>query len=243
MKGKYEMTGKEWLLGILFPRVCPICGEIVRGKGAYACPACREKVRFVTEPRCKKCGKSIVQETKEYCRDCTKSRRSFIKGVILADYTAEVRSALAAVKYRNLRQHLDFFCQELSELRGREIRSWEADALIPVPLHPSKRRQRGFNQAEEICLRLAPVLGIPVDTKVLYRRKKTVPQKDLNDRQRLANLTDAFGADQKAVRYRRVILVDDIYTTGSTAEACTRALLGAGVEEVYVICLAAGKTD
>ena len=269
------MTGKERLLGILYPRVCPICGEIVlsldgetaehetkdtygaygiwethgtseisvQKRVRYACPECRKKVSFVTEPRCKKCGKAIVQETKEYCRDCAKSRRSFVQGIVLASYTPEVRHALSAVKYGNLRQHLDFFCQELVELRGREIRGWEAEVLIPVPLHPSKRRQRGFNQAEEICVRLSRLLGISVDTKVLYRGRKTAPQKDLNDRQRLANLVEAFGVYQDAVRYGRVILVDDIYTTGSTVEACTRVLLRAGVEEVYVVCLAAGVTD
>ena len=260
------MTGKERLLGILYPRVCPICGEIVlpldremvehetigtrgasgtsvKGKIRYVCPECRKKVRFVTEPRCKKCGKAIVQETKEYCRDCAGSRRSCVRGIVLASYTAEVRHALSAVKYGNLRQHLDFFCQELVELHGGEIRSWEAQVLIPVPLHASKRRQRGFNQAEEICVRLSEGLGVPVDTKVLYRGRKTAPQKDLNDRQRLANLVEAFGVYRDAARYRRVILVDDIYTTGSTAEACSRVLLGAGVEEVYVVCLAAGMTD
>lgn len=237
------MTGKERLLGILYPRVCPICGEILRVKGVYACPECREKVRFVTEPRCKKCGKSIVQETKEYCEDCAGSRRSFVQGIVLAGYTAQVRSALAAVKYGNLRQHLDFFCSELVALRGNEIRSWQAQALIPVPLHRSKRRQRGFNQAEEIGKRLSAGLGIPMDTRVLYRRKKTTPQKELNDRQRVANLIEAFGVYEDRVQYERVILVDDIYTTGSTAEACSRVLLASGVVEVYVVCLAAGVTD
>lgn len=260
------MTGKERLLGILYPRVCPICGEIVlpldrelveheaggtcgvsgtsvKGKIRYVCPECREKVHFVTEPRCKKCGKAIVQETKEYCEDCARSKRSFVRGIVLAGYTAEVRSALAAVKYGNLRQHLDFFCRELVGLRGSEIRSWQAQALIPVPLHGSKRRQRGFNQAEEIGKRLWEGLGIPMDTRVLYRRKKTTPQKELNDRQRVANLIEAFGVYEDRVRYERVILVDDIYTTGSTAEACTRVLLASGVMEVYVVCLAAGVTD
>lgn len=237
------MTGKERLLGILYPRVCPICGEIVRGKEAYACPECRRKVRFVMEPRCKKCGKAIVQETKEYCENCARSRRSFAQGIVLAGYTAEVRSALAAVKYGNLRQHLDFFCRELVALRGSEIRSWQGQVLIPVPLHASKRRQRGFNQAEEIGKRLSEGLGIPMDTKVLYRRKKTTPQKELNDRQRVANLIEAFGVYEDCAKYESVILVDDIYTTGSTAEACTRVLLASGVMEVYVICLAAGVTD
>lgn len=233
----------EQVLGILYPRRCPVCGEIVMPKGELVCPDCVGKIRYVTEPKCKKCGKTIVQETKEYCRDCEENKRSFVQGIVLVNYTQEVRSALGAVKYGNLRQNLDFFCQELVTRYDRQIGNWQAEALIPVPLHPAKKRQRGFNQAEEIAGRLSKGLGIPVDTKLLCRRKRTTPQKDLNGRQRLANLIGAFGVSRAETGYKRVILVDDIYTTGSTAEACTRALLKAGVEEVYVICIAAGMGD
>lgn len=234
------MTIYEHILDLLFPRRCPICGDIVQPHGELVCTACYRKVRFVTQPSCMKCGKSLVSDTKEYCSDCMRSRKSFTRGVILADYTAEVRRAITEIKYHNLRQHLDFFAAELIRQRGAELRAMGAQALIPVPLHPARRRERGFNQAEELARRLSPGLGIPVDTRLLYRVRKTARQKELDDRQRLANLMNAFRAEKRTEPYHTVILIDDIYTTGSTAEACTRALHAAGVQEVYVVCIAAG---
>lgn len=233
----------EQILELLFPRVCPVCGQIVQPKGELICPSCRRKVSYVTGAYCMKCGKTLLHDTKEYCRDCSRKERSFKQGIILSNYTPEVQKALLDVKYHNLRQNLDFFAAEIIRLRGKQIAGWQAQALIPVPLHPSKRRQRGFNQTEELCRRLSAGLQLPVDTDLLYRRKKTLPQKGLGYRQRMANLADAFWAVQRAEPYHTVILVDDIYTTGSTAELCSRALQAAGVETVYVLCVAAGVVE
>ncbi len=233
----------EKILELLFPRVCPVCGQIVLPKGELICPPCRKKISYVTGTYCMKCGKTLLHDTKEYCRDCSRNRRSFKRGIILANYTPEVQKALLDVKYHNLRQNLDFFAAEIIRLRGKQIAGWQAQALIPVPLHPSKRRQRGFNQTEELCRRLSAGLQLPVDTSLLYRRKKTLPQKGLTNRQRMANLAEAFVAERRTEPYHTVILVDDIYTTGSTAELCTRALMAAGVETVYVLCVAAGVVE
>ena len=111
---------------------------------------------------------------------------------------------------------------------------------MPVPLHRSRRRIRGFNQAEELARELARETGIPLFTDVLLREKKTVAQKSLGADARIRNLAAAFRAEEGLVRerkIRRVILVDDIYTTGSTLEACSQVLRAAGVEKVLCICL------
>ena len=117
------------------------------------------------------------------------------------------------------------------------------DVIIPVPVHPSRRRKRGFNQAEVLAKIMGERLGIPVRTDLLTRTKKTLPQKELSAGERLKNLSGAFRAEVIPAEIRRILLVDDIYTTGSTIEACTRALKTSGAQAIYfvVICMAGGR--
>ena len=115
-----------------------------------------------------------------------------------------------------------------------------AQALVPVPVHPERMKTRGFNQAEELARRLSDGLGLPVETGILSRNKNTAPQKDLNPAQRLKNLEEAFSAKRPRAGLTSVILVDDIYTTGSTVEACSRVLKRAGVSRVYFLCICIG---
>ena len=117
------------------------------------------------------------------------------------------------------------------------------EAIVPVPIHSSRRRARGFNQAEVLAEILGDKLKIPVEPQMLTREKKTRPQKELSAAERLKNLSGAFAAGKECGRIKRVLLVDDIYTTGSTIEACARVLQSAGVETVYfaVICMTGGR--
>ena len=119
--------------------------------------------------------------------------------------------------------------------------SWQPDALIPVPLHKSRMRKRGFNQAALVAERMGERLGIPVEEKLLIRVKKTSPQKELNDSARRENLKNAFQLCGNDVKLKRVVLIDDIYTTGSTLDAAAAALLAAGVEKVYFLSICIGR--
>ena len=135
------------------------------------------------------------------------------------------------------REYLDFYAEAAAEkLRQYENREeWQFDGLVPVPVHPARKRKRGFNQAEILAKRMGERLEMPVCPEFLYRIRNTEPLKELNPDERLRNLQQAFQADAEAIRasgVQNVLLVDDIYTTGSTAEACTRALLSAGIEKV-----------
>lgn len=230
------------ILRILYPQTCPVCGEIVMPVGELICPGCKEKVSYIKGPTCMKCGKSVESERTEYCFDCRQLPKNYKRNLALVNYTPVISSSLSKVKYHNCRQNLDFFCEEILYSYGKIIQSWRAQALIPVPIHPSRRRKRGFNQTEEMGKRLEERLKIPMDCNILFRYKKTMPQKELSDRQRLKNLEQAFTASLDAGRkYQTVILLDDIYTTGSTAEACTKALKRAGVKNVYMLTIAIGK--
>lgn len=231
----------EWLIDCLFPKRCPVCKDVVIPKESGICPACRKKWKPILEPRCKKCGRVVEEAEQEYCFDCSHSPKSFQQAITLLDYSVPwVKDMIMQVKYYNRRQYLDYPCKELARQYRETINRWNADAIIPVPLHPSRKRKRGFNQAEEIAARLEKEWNIPMDCHILMRTKKTAPQKELSNKQRLKNLEQAFEAGD-GKNYKNVILADDIYTTGSTAEACTRVLNGAGIHGVYVVTIAAGR--
>lgn len=178
----------------------------------------------------------------EYCYDCTRHPRSFECGMALLNYNAAARASMAAVKYNNRREYLDFYAAAMEARMTGRVRSWQAQVLVPVPIHPARRRKRGFNQAQELARRLSGIWGIPVDSRLLVRTRKTAPQRDLDPAQRLKNLQEAFAvAPGRGADVESVILVDDIYTTGSTVEACTRVLKAAGVRRVYFVAVCIGK--
>lgn len=229
------------ILDLLFPRRCPVCAGIVIPKGALICPDCMKKLSWVRRPTCKKCGKEVISDTIEYCSDCTRHKRSFDHGLSLINYDHIAGRSMARIKYGNKREYLDFYAEAMFRKLGPRIQAMKADVLIPVPVHPSRRRTRGFNQAEELSRRLSKKLLIPTCASLLRRSKRTAPQKSLDPAGRLKNLEQAFCADRLPENIHTVILVDDIYTTGSTAEACTRVLKKAGAEHVYFLTIFIGS--
>ena len=228
------------LLDLLFPRRCPVCAGIVMPWGNLICPDCMKKLSWVRRPTCKKCGKEVISDAIEYCCDCTKHRRSFDYGLSLINYDDIASRSMAQVKYNNKREYLDFYSEAMFRGLGKRILRMGADALVPVPVHGSRLRVRGFNQAEELAWRLSAKTGIPVDQSILKRTRNTAPQKSLDPSGRLKNLEQAFAAGYIPPNICSVILVDDIYTTGSTIEACTRVLKKAGMEHVYFVTIFIG---
>ena len=131
--------------------------------------------------------------------------------------------------------------REMAVYYGKWISSKKIEAIIPVPLHPSKKRKRGFNQAEILARELSEQTGIPVYTDVLFRIRKTSPQKMLGPGERKANLKGAFAVSAKWKACRNVLLIDDIYTTGSTIERCAGMLKKAGTENVWFLTISIGQ--
>lgn len=229
------------ILDLLFPRRCPVCGQIVMPKGSLICPGCVKKLSWVRGPVCKCCGKGIISGTMEYCPDCAAHPRSFSHGMALFNYNEISAPSLAMVKYHDRREYLDFYAEAAYRRYAKTIARLSPDLIIPVPVHKSRLKKRGFNQAEEFGKRLSGYLGIPVSSEFLVRPKKTAPQKDLGPALRLKNLEQAFFCKKLPSGVKKVLLIDDIYTTGSTAEACARALKKAGAGQVYLLVIAIGS--
>ncbi len=234
------------ILDIIYPVRCPLCTEIIIPKGETICPSCRKKLPFVQEPKCMKCGKPLDYEEKEFCSDCERKNYHFDKGYAVWLYSEEMKRSLANFKYHSQKEYAEFYVGEIVRKYGVIVNKLAPDVIVPIPIHRSKRRERGYNQADILAKGIGKALGITVLSDLLIRNRKTIPQKNLSDVERLHNLLEAFQFNEiTAKRYHKtiskVLLVDDIYTTGSTMEACTNILKLNDITEVYYIVLCIGK--
>ena len=191
-----------------------------------------------------RCGKEIVSEQDEYCAACEGKKVSFERGFAVFTYDDVMQQAIADFKYRNRKELADFFATEMAAVFRKKIRYPGIEALVPVPVHKARKKYRGYNQTEVLCEKLSRQIGVPMRNDILVRNRKTAPQKELGATERLRNLEQAIGLNPQAIERtalpKVVLLTDDIYTTGSTAEACARVLLRGGVEKVYFFSICIG---
>ena len=235
-----QKTG-SWLLDAIYPRRCPICDGLLSQREPYLCRNCVEKIHPILGARCKKCGKPVEDEA-EFCRDCSRTRHSFDRGFAPYGYHGELEASLMRFKYHERQEYAGFYAYAAYRYNGRQICLRNPEVLVPVPLHPARRRQRGYNQAEIFAKKLAEEFRIPMDAQLIRRVKKTKRQKELSPAERRKNLEGAFAlAKPGQIKYRRILLVDDIYTTGSTVDAIASLLKQNGAEQVDFICAAIVK--
>lgn len=228
---------------ILYPRRCPVCMQIVTPRGTLVHRECKTKLLYIREPACKRCGRQIAQMEKEYCSECVAREFHYTRGYAVWQYEANIQHSLSEFKYHSRKEFADFYVAEAVRLYGDKIKYEKPEVLIPVPIHRTRRAERGFNQAELLARKIGQMLEIPVDAHFLLRTKHTKRLKELDRRERAKMLKDAFVADPaRKVNYHSVMLVDDIYTTGSTVDSCAAVLLRADVRKVTVFSMAVGAS-
>lgn len=188
-----------------------------------------------------KCGKTIDSQEREYCKDCQEIPKSYKRGYPLFFYEDCVKKAIYSFKYQNQRNLGPFFARCILDKYKKQLRSLDLDGIVPVPVHPHKRRQRGYNQAEVLAKALAKELQVPMYPYYIRRNIDTNPQKELTDKERMKNLKNAFKIGKNRIKLEKVLVVDDIYTSGATIEACTKVLQEANVKDVYYVSIAIGK--
>lgn len=225
---------------LIFPPACVLCEEILAPGRRFLCEECEPKISYIQSPVCMKCGGEVKEKECALCEDCSRFERHYVKGFPAVKYEYPVDESLAAFKYHNKRVYGEFFAEEILKVHGNAVKQLFLDALVPVPIHRKKMITRGYNQAELLAQSLGQALGVPVDSELLTRSIHTPPQKKLDQHQRELNMKKAFQSTEKIVNYKKVMLVDDIYTTGATVEACTKLLLNKGVREVYYTSVAIG---
>ncbi len=222
-----------------------MCDNILFDRNSIAtpdiCSGCRSKITYIKQPVCYRCGKQLEDDEQEYCHDCVAKQHNFKRGVAAFSYSHGMKKSMCAFKYNNRREYAKYYASVITKEFKTVISSWNCEALVPVPLHRNKLIKRGYNQAEIFAKRLSEQLLIPMDNKMLIRTRNTVPLKELEEKDRITNLKNAFQTDKSKLKYKRIILVDDIYTTGSTVDECAGTLLRSGVEEVYFITACIGR--
>lgn len=224
---------------MLYPARCPVCDSVLL-PGEEICKECIPRLCYVAEPRCCKCGKPLDAEEAEYCHDCMDGRHIYDSGLALYEYET-VKDSLYRFKYKGRCEYAGFYGKEIAGRLGDRIAGWRPDALLPVPMYKKKERMRGYNQAGLLAEAVGAALHIPVRQNLLVRRRRTVPMKELDTARRQINLKKAFIISQFDVKLKSVIIVDDIYTTGSTMDEIAKVLKAAGVSHVHFLALAIGR--
>lgn len=236
MRKKRKIKWEE----ILWPNTCPFCGRVNAGG---VCAVCRKKAEelIVKEPRCMKCGKPVRYDETEYCQDCANTRHSYDRGVSLWLHKEPINTSIYRFKYHNQRFYAGFYAAEMVKKYRELIRRWRPEVIVPIPLHSRRRRKRGYNQAELLARELGKLLMLPVTPDFVFRVKDTSPQKMLDNKKRRKNLKKAFAVRIPRRMPKRVLVIDDIYTTGNTIDAVACILKKAGVQKVYFLTISIGQ--
>lgn len=227
------------VLAIVFPSRCPVCrSPLARPTQGPLCVSCWEGLPRHRGPLCG-CGVPLGAPQAGECGRCRRGLNPLSAGASLGPYEGPLRTVIHELKYRGRRRAAARLAEALvAQPAVRRLLS-PGVVLIPVPLHPRRRRERGFNQAEIVAREVGHLVSLPVSSLALVRRKDTPPQTGLSAAERRKSVAGAFAVRRRChVAGKVVVLVDDVLTTGATALACARALREAGATDVRVLTLA-----
>ncbi|MBC8095294.1 MAG: ComF family protein [Akkermansiaceae bacterium] len=231
-------------LAFAFPEVCQICeAERATPAEGFVCSHCWGTVRFIKPPFCDRCGLPFQGEiTSNFeCTNCREMELHFRSARSAVTTGGPVLEAIHRYKYQRALWFENFLADLLIRQAEPELRAEKWDWLVPVPLYPTRQREREFNQAERLAQRLSAATRIPVNAALLKRVMPTRTQTQLTRHQRAANVRHAFVMrDPAKLGGARIVLLDDVFTTGATTSACARVLRQAGAGEVCVWTVARG---
>ncbi len=229
-------------IDFFLPPKCPLCGEITgKSQQGRACPECLTRIHFIAHPRCPRCGRGYATDAGEdhLCSTCLTEGRSFHKARSIGAYEGLLLEAISRFKFRGVPYLAHPLGALLAEYEDPEFSMGEMDLLIPVPLHSRRLRARGYNQSLLLARPISRRRSIPLNYSALVRTRPTQPQTQLSGPERRKNIRGAFEVrDADAVRGKKVLLIDDVLTTGATVQECARALLRAGADRVDVLTVA-----
>ncbi|MGD9568197.1 MAG: ComF family protein [Sedimentibacter sp.] len=229
-------------LELIYPEknTCFICEDYDESIGSkYICPHCEKLLKKIEPPMCSKCSKPInYSSSTNLCQECSSEERHFEMSKSLYAYEGLIKKSIYSYKYYNKPYFYKLFGRLLvSFMLSTNYTNF--DCIVSVPLHSSKMRKRGYNQSELLAKYISKKLDIPY-VDALKRTKKTLKQSEQSRLERRKNLKDAFAIKKTAQKIinSSVLLVDDIYTTGSTVDECSKVLMNYGASKVYVITIA-----
>jgi ComF family protein len=239
------LSGITGLKTLLFPKGlgCPLCGR--QGSPGQICRVCLQMWADLAEGlvTCVRCGRFHPKEDGEkVCQECREEELPYIMARGVAPFEGSVRDAVHYFKFCGRRELAHPFGELMAVLTNQLFPVRIISAVVPIPLHLERLRERGYNQAVLLAEVIAKILKIPLQEDALLRVRETPSQTSLSRQQREENVKGAFipGKDASLLQGKKVLLVDDVYTTGATVKECCRVLAAAGVGEIYAVSLAAG---
>ncbi len=231
-------------LGLFYPEVCALCmDEPALAEEGYVGAKCRQLVQYVRPPFCQRCGLPFEGDltTSFECNNCRDMELFFTSARAAVVAKTIVLEVIHHYKYSSALWFENFLAGLLLGEAVPVLRGQNWNFIVPVPLHPLKKRERGFNQAELLAAQLSRAARIPLNTKLLRRVKSTATQTLLRRDQRADNMRGAFAVfDGVKLNGEKIVLVDDVFTTGATTNDCARALRAAGAGDVCVWTVARG---
>jgi ComF family protein len=245
---KRVIAWKSWLdvgLSFFYPEVCQYCGqERATANEGYIGANCRQKVKAIEPPFCERCGLPFDGEitTPFECGNCGEMELHFSKARSAVAAKEMILELIHRYKYQRALWVEPFLAELLIRQAAPVLRSEKWDMIVPVPLHPLKQSEREFNQAERLAKRLSVATELPLRKNLLSRVARTRTQTQLSRAERAANVQRAFACKDAGatLQNRRVVLIDDVLTTGATTSACAKALRAHGASDVCVWTVARG---
>lgn len=238
---------KDWMdagLSFLYPPFCQICDtQRASSKEGYICPECWTDVRFIQPPFCERCGLPYSGEitTTFECTNCREMDLHFSSARSAVVARGVVLDVIHRYKYMRALWFEPFLADLLIRQAQSVLKKQNWDWIVPVPLHCLKQREREFNQAERLAYQLSQATGIPVNADLLERTEFTRTQTQLTRPQRMDNVRSAFRLRKtQRLKGERIVLLDDVLTTGATTSACAKVLQKAGAGEICVWTVARG---
>lgn len=227
----------ELLKDMFFPSKCCNCGDLVDMPGL--CPTCWSKMSWINEPKCAICSHPFSVEIMPVCPQCLSDRPHFDKAVSALAYDDSSKKMILEFKNADATYLVEQFAKLMYKAAALDIES--SDIIIPVPIHFFKRLKRKYNQSELLAKYLSKVSGVEYEPRILNKIKQTSPQEGLSGAERRKNVQGSFGINkryQDLLENKNVLLVDDVFTTGSTVNECAKILKEHGAKKVKVVTLA-----
>lgn len=231
----------KFLFNFVLPPRCLMCGKEVSADGRL-CSECFSRINFIVHPYCHRCGMpfdySLTTDGNLFCPDCLAHKSPFKMCRSAVVYDENSKKLILDFKFFDHLENKTLLANWLL-LAGRDIFDEGVDLIIPVPLHFSRLLKRKYNQSAVLCDVLSRLAHIPANYKALKKTRHTIPQVSCNGKQRLKNVKNAFEVvHPEMIRNKRIVLIDDVFTTGSTLKECAKALKRAGAKSVYALTIA-----
>ncbi len=228
------------IIDTLLPPRCLKCGKIL-GDANGLCADCFNEITFISKPYCEHCGLPLASENTigKFCGNCLRNPKSVFRMCRSAvAYDEHSKPLILNFKFNDRTENAAFLAKWL-RLGGKDIFAQQVDVIVPVPLHYTRLIKRRYNQSVLLARELSKLVGIPCDCRSVVRHRKTKPQVEFSGHERIRNVKNAFSVKYpENLKGKRVVLIDDVMTTGSTLKECAKVILQAGAKSVDTLTVA-----